>query len=273
MTRSPDLAHTSSSTERCFDKAAIISPRKRVDEEEKKWKVCNVTEVEETKLTVQTAIVWPPIIICGLVSSIGNTFFVVQAAKMNHNIGKWQVPSTILLLLPKAAKYVTVAGYKRALKSKLESLEKKYSKELGSVIGPIYAMINTAMCCLFAALVETDRRHHIDHDETISVFWLIPQFNFLINVDATFHEFMKAFFKANAAPSMAKYAVHLTQFVWGIGEALSLVSVLACNKWFKNDVDQSRLDKYYWTLTALTALTFICYFVIVILKIKKQNAS
>ncbi|XP_031101586.1 protein NRT1/ PTR FAMILY 5.5-like [Ipomoea triloba] len=40
----------------CFDKAAIVSsPTKRVDkEEEKKWKVCSVTEVEETKLTVQT---------------------------------------------------------------------------------------------------------------------------------------------------------------------------------------------------------------------------
>nr|GMD44976.1 protein NRT1/ PTR FAMILY 5.5-like [Ipomoea batatas] len=45
----------------CFDKAAIESPTKRA---ENKWKVCTVTEVEETKQTVKTAIVWPPIIIC-----------------------------------------------------------------------------------------------------------------------------------------------------------------------------------------------------------------
>nr|GMD43368.1 protein NRT1/ PTR FAMILY 5.5-like [Ipomoea batatas] len=186
-----------------------------------------------------------------------------KAAKMNHNIGKWQFPTTILLLLPKAAKYATLAACKYAFKStRLKLLAE--SSEFGSMIGPIYAMINTVMCCLFATLVETARRHHIDHDETMSIFWLIPQFYALINVDATFHESVKAFFKNNAAPSMKEYALHLTQFVWGIGEALSLVSVLACKKWFNNDVDQSRLDKYYWTLTALTALAFICYLLLVI---------
>nr|GME04222.1 protein NRT1/ PTR FAMILY 5.5-like [Ipomoea batatas]GME08886.1 protein NRT1/ PTR FAMILY 5.5-like [Ipomoea batatas] len=268
------LPHTDSC--RCLDKAAMVLPRKRVDKDgENRWKVCNVTEVEETKLTVLTTTVWAPIIICGLVSSIGNTFFVVQAAKMNHNIGKWQPPSTILLLLSNSAKYATVATLKLGLKSMVEFQDRNVPKEWATVLGPTAAVFYTVVCCLSAALVETRRRNlNINHQKMMSMFWLIPQFYFLIIVDVTFEETVKIFFEVNAAPSMKKYAVHLTQLVWGIGQALSLVSVLACKKWFNNDVDQSRLDKYYWTLTALSALTFICYFVLVILKIyKKQYAN
>nr|GMC69267.1 protein NRT1/ PTR FAMILY 5.5-like [Ipomoea batatas] len=265
------LPHTDSC--RCLDKAAIVLPRKRVDKEgENRWKVCNVTEVEETKVTVLTTTLWAPIIICGLVSSIGNTFFVVQAAKMNHNIGKWQPPSTILLLLSNSAKYGTVAMLKTGLKSRsmLVFQERNIPKEWETVSGPTAAMFYTVVCCLSAALVETRRRRRT----MMSMFWLIPQFYFLIIVDVNLEETVKIFFKVSAAPSMKKYAVHLTQLVWGIGQALSLVWVLACKKWFNNDVDQSRLDKYHWTLTALSALTFICYFVLVILKIyKKQYAN
>ncbi|XP_019187855.1 PREDICTED: protein NRT1/ PTR FAMILY 5.5-like [Ipomoea nil] len=111
-----DANHKLSHTNGCWwlDKAAIPLPK-----EESRWKLCNVREVEETKLSVQTAMVWPPIIICGLVSSIGSTFFVVQAGKMSHNLGKWQVPPTILLLLSNAAKYGTTACFKLGVKDEL----------------------------------------------------------------------------------------------------------------------------------------------------------
>lgn len=231
--------------------------------EENRWKLCTVTEVEETKFSFLTSIMWISYTVCGLVSSIGNTFFVVQAAKMNHNVGKWKVPSTVLLVLAKAAKYALVASLKSNNNEEKEQPgnSSKAVKNKATLDATGLAVFHSVLCCLTAALVEKKRRKSAisNHQSKISIFWLIPQFFFLISGDWYFEQHVNDFFKNYLTASIKRYAVYLTHFVWGIGQAFSLVSVLACKKWFSNDLDQSLLDNYYWTLTALSAVFFFWY--------------
>ncbi|XP_019186191.1 PREDICTED: protein NRT1/ PTR FAMILY 5.5-like [Ipomoea nil] len=271
-----DFAKQLAHTNRCrwLDKAAVASQGKsgRVDEgEEKKnkeeesklsWNLCTVGEVEETKICLQTAILWTSFIICGLVSSTGNTFFVGQADQMNRGIGKWQVHPTILLLLSNGAKYLLEFNNKYEYRCLRKCLGCCGCSLIVALVSIATAMLNAVLCCLSAAVVESRRRKNID--SPMSIFWLIPQFYFLTVLDTLFEEAVEDFFEDHEVPTLKKYAVHLLRFVRGLGQVGSVVSVAVCKKWFKKEVNESRLDKYYWVLTALSGVNLIWYVIVAV---------
>ncbi|KAK9289700.1 hypothetical protein L1049_007859 [Liquidambar formosana] len=87
---------------RCLDKAAIILPTpNREQQEQNRWKLCRVTEVEETKITIRMIPMWMTFIMCGVVSSIGNTYSLEQANHMDRKVGhlKKSPPPLLILLL------------------------------------------------------------------------------------------------------------------------------------------------------------------------------
>nr|GMD44977.1 protein NRT1/ PTR FAMILY 5.5-like [Ipomoea batatas] len=269
-----NFAKQLSHTNRCrwLDKAAVVSQGEsgKVDEREEKnkeesrssWKLCTVGEVEETKICLQTAILWTSFIICGLVSSSGNTFFVAQAAKLNRGIGKWQVHPTILLLLSNGAKYLLEFNNKHGYRCLRKCLGCCGCNLIAALVSIASSMLNAVLCCLSAAVVESMRRKNID--SPMSIFWLIPQFYFLTILDSLFEEAVEDFFEDHEVPALKKYAVHLLRFVCGLGQVGSVVSVWVCKKWFKDEVDESRLDKYYWALTALSAVNLIWYVIVAV---------
>uniref|UniRef100_A0A2N9FAI1 Uncharacterized protein n=1 Tax=Fagus sylvatica TaxID=28930 RepID=A0A2N9FAI1_FAGSY len=77
---------------RCLDKAAIIDGEPK---EQHRWKNCSIEEVDETKIFICMIPMWMTFIMCGVVISVGNTFFLEQADKMNHKVGKLKVPLPI----------------------------------------------------------------------------------------------------------------------------------------------------------------------------------
>ncbi|XP_062002088.1 protein NRT1/ PTR FAMILY 5.5-like [Rosa rugosa] len=92
---------------RCLDKAAIILPASPSIEQQQKrrWRLCTVTEVEETKK------IWMNFILIGVVSSIGNTYFVEQANNLNKRYGlkieghsRGPFPLLVLLVLQEYAR-------------------------------------------------------------------------------------------------------------------------------------------------------------------------
>ncbi|KAL8237210.1 hypothetical protein R6Q59_018291 [Mikania micrantha] len=79
---------------RCFDKAAIKLPE---GQHSNKWKVCNVREVEDTKIGVRLLPMWLTFIVIGIVLSIGNTYYLEQANRMDRKLGKIKVSIPIFL--------------------------------------------------------------------------------------------------------------------------------------------------------------------------------
>ncbi|CAL5422699.1 unnamed protein product [Camellia sinensis] len=262
---------------RCLDKAAIILPAKPLEEQQKnRWKLCRVTEVEETKLTIRMIPLCTTFIFCGVVSAIGNTYFIEQANHMTHKLGKLSIPIVILLwFYDQGRQQFAKLYYKLAVK-----LGGSGARHYAPLIGVAVSMVFAILCCIIAAKVETKRlnvvRTHglVDKPEEripMSVFWLLPQFVLIGALDGILENSVEAILFDQVGPSMRTYAVHFGVGVTGLGYIGSVLSVYVAGKvserggkqnWFQDTLNHSRLDKYYWTLAWLTAVNLGLYIVV-----------
>ncbi|XP_011094983.1 protein NRT1/ PTR FAMILY 5.5 [Sesamum indicum] len=257
---------------RCLERAAIILPDvSREDQENDKWRLCSVSQVEEAKIAVRMVPMWLTFIICGIVSSVANTYFVEQANKMNRKVGKWKVPLQVLLLLNKWAKVWFGVSANRSLK--------KY-KQYAAPIGIAIAMVFSVLCCITAARVETRRlnvirRHGLldkpDDEIPMSIFWLLFQFVLQAGLEAFLEKGVAAFYKDQAPDSMETYIEHFTYAVSGLGFMCSVLTVYVVGKiserggkpnWFQPTLNMSRLDRYYWVLAALSSVNLLVFILV-----------
>ncbi|KAM0061219.1 putative proton-dependent oligopeptide transporter family, MFS transporter superfamily [Helianthus debilis subsp. tardiflorus] len=253
---------------RCYDKAAIKLPEgQRPD----KWKVCDVREVEDTKIGISILPMWLTFIVVGIVLSIGNTYFLEQANHMDRKLGKIKVSIPIFLLF-----YNTTSPIFAKFYLYLAKRTKKYAPPLGIATG----MVLSVLCCITAAKVETRRLHRIrDHDlldkpdEKIpmSIIALLTQFMLLAAVDGMANSSIKGFFKNQTPKSIYKYLTYCTNGVLGLGKMASVLSVYVVGKvserngkpnWFQCTLNKSRLDRYYWVLAALSAVNLVIYVIV-----------
>lgn len=120
---------------RCLDKAATVIPTKPLEEQEKNlWRLCTVTEVEETKTIIRMIPVWMTFILCGVVSAIGFTYFVEQLDHLNHKVGRLKLPSVVLLWFFDQTQNQCVKLYAKFANALGPSGSRKFAPSLG--IGP-----------------------------------------------------------------------------------------------------------------------------------------
>ncbi|KAJ0459953.1 putative proton-dependent oligopeptide transporter family, MFS transporter superfamily [Helianthus annuus] len=250
---------------RLFDKAAIKLPE---GQQPNRWKVCDVREVEDTKIGIRLLPMWLTFIVVGIVLSIGNTYYLEQANHMDRKLGKIKVTIPIFLLF-----YTTTSSIFARFYSLLTMTTKKYAPPIGIATG----MILSVLCCITAAKVETRRLHRSrDHglldkpgDKIpMSIFALLPQFMLLAAVDGIANTSITGFFRHQTPESLHKYLMYFTKGVLGLGSMASVLSVYIVEKvsenngkrnWFQYTLNQSRLDRYYWVLAALSAVNLVVY--------------
>ncbi|KAI7756061.1 hypothetical protein M8C21_019790, partial [Ambrosia artemisiifolia] len=262
----------STSSLRFLDKAAIKLPE---EQEPKKWKVCSVREVEDTKIGIRMLPMWLTFIVVGIVLSIGNTYFLEQANHMDRKLGKIKVPIPIFLLFYKATSSVSASFYSFLTKI----CTKKYAPPIGIATGMVFSVL----CCITAAKVETQRLHRIrDHglldkpNERIpmSIFALLPQFMLLAAVDGIANTSISGFFRHQTPEAMHKYLEYFTKGVLGLGSMTSVLSVYVVGKisrfqtrnhkpnWFQYTLNKSRLDRYYMVLAVVSAVNLVIYVIV-----------
>ncbi|KAL6146162.1 hypothetical protein ACLB2K_056845 [Fragaria x ananassa] len=210
-------------------------------------------------------------ILLGVVSSLGNTFFIEQAVDMDHYVGSLWVP---IIILP-----VFQHSYKK---------KRAISFGLNPNLGIAFSMVFAIVSCITAARMETRRLGVItsqdEHEETIpmTMFWLLPQFLLLGLSEAISDKSIADFFCNELVlepndveatrESNRKYMEFLAQALSGVGIIFGLLlvyivrDVTAANggtSWFGNTVNTSRLDKYYWTLAAFSAGNLVLFGVVI----------
>lgn len=183
-----------------MDKAAIVVPTKPVEEQQNnKWRLCRVTEVEETKTILRMIPVWLTFILCGIVSSIGVTYFIEQLDHLNHKVGCLRVPTIVFLWFYEQAQNQAAKLYDKLANYLGESGSRKFAPSLGIAISMILAIL----CCITAAKVENRRlgvvqKHGLvdKADETVpmTMFWLLPQFLLLGAFNGVFTSSAVCFF-------------------------------------------------------------------------------
>ncbi|KAM4078828.1 hypothetical protein ACB094_09G069600 [Castanea mollissima] len=263
---------------RCLDKAAIeVQTQNQEQIEQSRWKLCTREEVEDTKMLIRMIPMWMTFIMCGVVISIGNTYFLDQANDMNREVGKLKVPLPIFKFFYDLVKDKFHKKYVK-LTEKL-MIPGKYVPPYGIIV----AMLFSILCCITAAKVETRRLDMIrshglldkpnDSKEIIpmSVFWLLPQFLLLGAVEGMSNFSIDQFFTNQAPASMSRYLKLFRHSVIGAGTVGSVLSVYVVGKfserggrtnWFQDTLNKSRLDNYYWTLTVLSCINlFLCILV------------
>lgn len=121
------------------------------------WRVCTVTQVEETKLILRMVPIWLCCLIFGMCISQGTTFFVKQGVSMDRRLGShFEIPPASLLTFSAGSMILFVAIYDRFL---VPVAKKVTGRERGITllqrIG--IGMFISILFMVSAALVETRR--------------------------------------------------------------------------------------------------------------------
>ncbi|KAL7136287.1 hypothetical protein ABFS83_10G019400 [Erythranthe nasuta] len=250
---------------RWLDKAAIVIPKPIP---EQMWRLCRVTQVEETKAITRMIPVWMTFVLCGVVSSMPYTFFMEQLDHMNPKIVGVKVPILVLIWFQsKVIQHCTLVCIRIQPNLFVSRVR------MSGFVGIVVSMIVAILCCVTCAKVESQRLDHVRKQVgSLSMFMLLPQmillgvFRFIFDVSV-----LCLFSVKDSDAVMDRYLPILISCVLGVGCLANSVLVFVVGKiserggkmnWFQHDLDQSRLDKYYYTLAWLMAVNLVAFIVV-----------
>lgn len=242
---------------RWIDKAAIVDEDViSKDNQNNRWIVSTVTEVEEVKMVMKLMPIWATSILFWTVYSQMNTFTIEQATFMNRKLGTFLVPSgsmsfflfiTIILFTSLNERIVVPLARQITHKTQgITSLQR-------AGIGLIFSVAGMTV----AGIIEKQRRqNYVAHGTRISAFWLVPQF-FLVGAGEAFaYVGQLEFFIREAPERMKSLSTGLFLSTLAAGYFLSSLLVILVNHatkriWLRSNLNRAKLDNFYWMLAAL----------------------
>uniref|UniRef100_A0A1J3CK10 Protein NRT1/ PTR FAMILY 6.2 n=1 Tax=Noccaea caerulescens TaxID=107243 RepID=A0A1J3CK10_NOCCA len=246
--------------EQTLDGVAIPNP----------WKLSSVTKVEEVKMMVRLLPIWATTIIFWTTYAQMITFSVEQASTMRRNIGSFKIPAGSLTVFFVAAILITLAVYDRAIMPFWKKWKGKPGFSSLQRIG-IGLVLSTAGMAA-AALVEQKRlsvaKTSTNKTLPISVFLLVPQFFLVGSGEAFIYTGQLDFFITQSPKGMKTMSTGLFLTTLSLGFFVSsfLVSVVKRvtatsmdGGWLANNINQGRLDYFYWLLVILSGVNFVVY--------------
>ncbi|KAH9681355.1 protein NRT1/ PTR FAMILY 5.6 [Citrus sinensis] len=150
------------------------------------------------------------------------------------------------------------------LKKLISKIALKTKQRQAQVLRTFIGMVMSTVCCIVAWQVEVRRLEGRDkclncqHKPHMSMFWLVPQFCLLGLMEGlAWHgcdEYSSSHF-----PERTEYHVSATSYFFvGIGGIFNIFCILANKGEFGETLGDSRLDKYYKSLTVISAVN-VCY--------------
>ncbi|KAM3337866.1 hypothetical protein P3S68_032191 [Capsicum galapagoense] len=217
---------------RFLDKATVVTDPEIISNN--KWKLCTVTQVEEFKSFIR------------ILPILAGSVPVFTALN-----GLLLVPTYERLIEPYLR---TKTGHQRGIIS---------LQRIGvGLFVSIFAL-------MLAALVERMRRSH-SNPKGLSIFWLFPQF-FLVGTAEVFSFVgQQKFFYDEATDGTRSISSASFLSEIGIGSWLSSTIVKIVESeiggveegWIRNNLNNSKLDYFYWILTGINGVNFLVYLVV-----------
>ncbi|KAI3953927.1 hypothetical protein MKW98_017751 [Papaver atlanticum] len=259
---------------RALDKAAVKTGRLSGS-----WRLCPVTQVEETKQMVKMIPILIVTFIPSAVLAQTNTLFVKQGATLERSMGpNFDIPPASLAAFITLSMLISIVVYDRYF----VPLVRRYTKNPRGItilqrmgIGIVIHII----CMITASLTER-KRLNVARDNNItgkseivplSIFVLLPQFLLMGISDAFFLVADIEFFYDQAPESMKSIGTSYYTTSLGIGQFLSsflLNTVADVTKknhhkgWILNNLNASRLDYFYAFLGVLSVLNLIVFLIV-----------
>ncbi|EYU32880.1 hypothetical protein MIMGU_mgv1a025520mg [Erythranthe guttata] len=250
---------------RCLDKAAvIIEPG---GETKNRWKICTITQVEEFKSFIRILPVWAATIALSISYAQLSTFFIAQANTMDRNLGPdFKIPAGSVPVFSSFNALIVIPIYEKLAVPFLRA-RTGHPRGITSLQRIGAGLFVSIFAMVSAAAVERTRRGESSGGSRVSVFWLFPQC-FLIGTAEVFSYVGQLEFfydEATEGTRSISSAVFLSEI--GIGSWLSSAAVKMVVRgsggvrkgWLREDLNESRLDYFYWILTGVNALNFFVY--------------
>lgn len=272
---------------RFLDKAAVSSDMER--DKGNPWRLCTVTQVEECKLFLKIL----PIMATTLFLWTGYTqlvtFFVKQGSTLNRNVGSphFQIPPASLPVFSVINALLVLPFYDRVvvpIVQRLSPTKRAFTplQRMG------FGLFVSILSMIAAALVERRRlrivsEHGLQDEPSatlpMTIFWLVPQY-FLVGLSEIFtYVGQLEFFYAEVSDGMRSLSTSFFIAELGVGSWISSLLVTIVRRvtghvdgWILDNINRSKIDRFYWLLAALSALNFLLFLLCASLhRYKKQN--
>lgn len=239
------------------------------------WKLCTVTQVEETKQMLKMI----PILITTFIPSAMlaqvHTLFIKQGTTLDRRIGKFHIPPASLTGFTTISMLVFIVFYDKIF----VKLMRKFTKNPRGIsllqrMG--FGLILHIIIMTVSSLVERSRLHAARENGLIesgaqlplTIFILLPQFMLMGVADAVLEVAKLEFFYDQAPEGMKSLGTSYSTTSIGVGSylssfLLSTVSRLTAQHghhgWILNNLNASHLDYYYGFFVILNVFNFIFF--------------
>ncbi|GLT57969.1 hypothetical protein SLA2020_308990 [Shorea laevis] len=262
------IAHTNQY--KFLDKAAVRTESADLETNMKnRWRTCTVTQVEEFKCFLRILPIWASTIALSISFAQLSTFFTGQATIMDRKLGpNFTIPAGSVPVFSAVNALILVPIYEQFLVPILRN-RTGHRRGITSLQRIGVGLFISIFALLAAAVVEKRRRDHSD-PSSMSVFWLFPQFFLVGSAEVFSYVGQLEFFYDEATDGTRSISSALFLCEIGLGSWLSTAIVkiieVATGKedkgWLRNNLNKSRLDYFYWILTAINAVNFLVYLLV-----------
>ncbi|KAA0049221.1 protein NRT1/ PTR FAMILY 5.2-like [Cucumis melo var. makuwa] len=269
---------------RFLNKAAI----RRVSSDP--WRICTVTEVEETKQMVRMI----PIMVCSFIPSAmvaqTHTLFIKQGTTLNRSIGShFKVPPASLYAFVTISMLLTILIYDRIFLKIMQRVTKN-PRGITMLQRMGIGMICHVLVMTVASQVEKHRLHiaakygssaHEQKELPLTIFILLPQFILTGVADAFLLIANNEFFYDQAPENMKSLGSSYFTTSLGIGNFLSTfilskvseITKRQGNGWILNNLNSSHLNYFYALLAVMSSVNFFLFLLISKFYVYKAEVS
>ncbi|KAG5065242.1 hypothetical protein AAZX31_04G035600 [Glycine max] len=258
---------------RFLDRAAIARSSTGARTTSGPWRLCTVTQVEETKILVRMLPIILSTIFMNTCLAQLQTFTIQQSTTMDTNLGGFKVPGPSVPVIPLLFMFVLIPLYDRVfvpLARRITGIPTgiRHLQRIG--IGLVLSTVSMAV----AGFVETRRKsvaiqhNMVDSTEPlpISVFWLGFQYAIFGAADMFTLIGLLEFFYAESSAGMKSLGTAISWSSVAFGYFTSTVVVEVVNKvsggWLaSNNLNRDNLNYFYWLLSVLSVVNFGFYLV------------
>ncbi|KAF5207403.1 NRT1/ PTR FAMILY 8.1 [Thalictrum thalictroides] len=247
---------------RFLDKAAVITDHETSTTN--RWRLCTVTQVEEFKSFIRILPIWASTMVMFINLAQTSTFFINQATIMNRELGhSFVIPAGSVSLFA-AVSVLTLVPIYEGLAVPILRHYTGHKRGITSLQRIGVGLFISIFALGSAAVVEKDRRDNYPKPNSMSVFWLVPQF-FLVGSGEVFtYVGLMEFFYDEASDGIRSIssAMFLTEIGMGSWLSSALVKIVGSatggidEGWLRNTLNTSQLDKFYWLIAGINVVNF-----------------
>ncbi|KAM7266602.1 hypothetical protein ACFE04_004499 [Oxalis oulophora] len=237
------------------------------------WKLCTVTQVEETKIIVRMLPIILSTVFLNTCFSQLQTFSVNQGNTMDRDLFGFEVPASSIPVIPLISTFIVIPIYEKII----VPIARKYTgvpTGIRSLQRIGVGLVLSAISMGVAGIIETRRKNiaieknMVNSNEALpySVFWLAFQYAIFGAADMFSLVGLLDFFYSESSSGMRSFGTAISWCSLGLGYFVSTIMVdivnTASGGWLaSNNLNRNKLNYFYWLLAGISLLNFGFYLV------------